>query len=207
MTAIGHGTVFLDRAGIDLDADVEARGHRISKFSPFHAALLTPAVMTRWPLAFVVNPAFIVLGCFVLKRMLRDAGLASGWALLFVGNPGVLYYARTLLGIVPATVMLLLGTSLLFRDRPRAVAGGAALGSAVLFHNWLGPLALVLAVGWIVERARFSFRGLGALALGGLPCARLMIYNWTTTDRRCARHDHRNAAQFHLGHFETCSVL
>lgn len=179
--SIAHGTVFLDQAGIDLDADLMWQGHRISKFSPFHAALLSPAVATRWRLAFLVTAAFFVWGGFILRDMLRREGLSSSWTLLYFINPGLLYYSQTLLAMVPAAVMSLLGASLLFRERPRPVAAAAALGGAVLLHIWLAPMAVLLAIGWWCENGRHVRQGV-ALMLGALPAiALLALYDWLTT--------------------------
>jgi hypothetical protein len=180
--SIARGTVFLDEAQIDLDADLLWRGHRISKFSPFHAALLAAAVATRWKLAFLVAPTFFVLGAFILRGMLRREGLSTGWVLLYFLNPGLLYYSRTLLAAVPAAVMGLLGTSLLFRERPRPLVGAAALGGAVLLHMWMGPVALLLAFGWWIEEAKCQPRGGLAVILGALPAViALAGYNWLST--------------------------
>jgi hypothetical protein len=180
--SIGRGTVFLDQAGIDLDADLLWRGHRISKFSPFHAALLAPAVVTRWRLAFLVTAAFFMWGAFILRGKLLSEGLPSSWTLLYFLNPGLLYYSRTLLSMVPAAVMGLLGASLLFRARPRPLAGGLALGGAVLLHIWLAPVAILLSLGWWLEKRRGAIRAGIILALGALPpIALLMLYHWMTT--------------------------
>jgi len=181
-SSMARGTVFLDQAGIDLDADLVWQGHRISKFSPFHAALLAPAVATRWRLAFLVTAAFLVWGAFILRGMLRHEDLSSDWTLLYFLNPGLLYYSRTLLGIVPAAVMGLLGASLLFRSRPRPLAGAMALGGAVLLHIWLAPVAIILALGWWLEQKGGGARALLVLSLGALPpTALFVLYNWATT--------------------------
>jgi hypothetical protein len=181
-TALGHGTVFLDRAGIDSGRDLPVLGHRISKYSPFHAALLTPAIATAWRLAFLVTAGFVLLGAWIIVRMLEREGLSSDWVLLYFVNPGLLYYSRTLLSMVPASVMALFGVSLLFRSRPRPVAGALALGAAALLHIWLAPVALVIAGCWWVERSRTSLRGAAALVTGAAPAVLLMgLYNGVTT--------------------------
>lgn len=179
--SIAHGTVFLDQAGIDLDADLVWNGHRISKFSPFHAALLSPAVATRWRLAFLITAAFFVFGGFVLRAMLRREGLSSAWTVLYFANPGMLYYSQTLMAMVPAAVIALLGASLLYREQPRPAAAAAALGGAVLLHIWLAPVAILLSLGWWLENGRQLQPGIG-LVLGAAPgVALLALYNWLTT--------------------------
>ncbi|MGH9316874.1 MAG: hypothetical protein ACRD1P_07195, partial [Thermoanaerobaculia bacterium] len=87
-TALSRGEIFLDRAGIDLGRDLSWHGHLISKFSPFHAALLVPATLTSWRLAFLWGPLFVILGAFVVKAMLRERGLSSGWVVLYFLCPG-----------------------------------------------------------------------------------------------------------------------
>ncbi len=180
--SLAHGTAFLDQAGVNLDADLRWHGHLISKFSPFHAALLVPAVATRWRLAFLVSAAFFIWGAFILRGMLRRDGLSSGWTVLYFLNPGLLYYSRTLLAVVPAAVMGLLGASLLFRARPRPTLAAVALGGATLLHIWLAPVAIVLALGWWVEHERLRLRSGAALLVGAAPSvAALALYNFATT--------------------------
>lgn len=180
--ALSQGTVFLERAGIDLDADLEWRGRRISKFSPFHAALLVPGMHTDWRAGFVLAPAFVILGAFVLRGMLRRSGLSDAWVALYFLDPGLLYYSRTLLAAVPAAVMGLVAASWLLRDRPRPCAAGAALGGAVLLHVWLAPFAVVLAGTWWATRARRDIASLAWLAAGAAPALLLlMAYNVLTT--------------------------
>ena len=180
-SALSHGTVFLDRAGIESGADVISRGHTVSKYSPFHAALLVPALLSAWRLSFLVTAAFTLLGAWVVVRMLEREGLSSAWVLLYFLNPGLLYYSRTIMSMVPAAVMALLGVSLLYRARPHPAAGGLALGTAVLFHIWLAPLAVVVAGCWWIERKRCAWRPAGDLVAGALPAILLMgLYNFVT---------------------------
>ena len=180
-TAFGAGTVFLDEAGIDLGVDLAWHGHVISKFSAFHAALLVPALLTWWRLAFLVTAGFFVAGAFVFRDMLRRQELSAAWTALYFLNPGLLFYSRTLLSMVPASVMALLGASLLFRVRPRPLLAGAAFGAAVLLHAWLAPVAAAIATGWWIERARWRIRDGLWVCAGALPGAlALMVYNWTT---------------------------
>jgi hypothetical protein len=126
--AISRGTVLIDRAGLDLDADLLWNGHRISKFSPFHAALFVPAVVTNWRAAFAVTALFAVAGAFIFRGMLRRAGLSSAWVALYFLCTGIWFYSRTLMAAVPASVMVLFGAALLVRERSRPAAAGAALG-------------------------------------------------------------------------------
>jgi hypothetical protein len=177
--ALSAGTFFLDEVNIDLDADLEWDGHRISKFSPFHAALLTPGFVIDWRSAFLVAPVFFVLGAFAVRSMLREHGLSEAWTALYFLEPGMLYYSRTLLAAVPAAVMGLIGTSLLLRARPRPLAAGLALGGAVLLHIWLTPVAVMIAVVWWIDRARGDLRALARLTLGAAPAiAVLGLYNY-----------------------------
>lgn len=181
-TAISKGTVFIDQAGIDLDADLLWNGHRISKYSPLHAALLVPSVVTAWRSAFLVSAAFMIAGAFVLRGMLRREGLSDGWVALYFLCPGLWFYSRTLMAAVPASVMVLLGASLLLRRPSRPALGGLALGIAGLLHPWMIPVAGALSIGWWVSTARRQVRPALALAAGALPCViALLVYNVYTT--------------------------
>ena len=176
------GTVFLDQADIDLDADLVWNGHRISKFSPFHAALLTPAVATEWRLAFLVSAAFAVGGAFIFRGMLERERLSRGWVALYFLCPGLLFYSRTLMAAVPAAVMALAGVSLLDRDPPKPVLAGFSLASASLFHPWLIAAAASLSIGWWLEAPRRRLKEFALLGCAAAPAAAsLMIYNAATT--------------------------
>jgi hypothetical protein len=180
--ALGQGTPFLDEVGIDLDADVEWDGHRISKFSPFHAGLLIPGVLSDWRLSFLVAPLFFLGGAFVFRGMLGRHGLSDGWTALYFLEPGLLYYSRTLVAAVPAAVMGLAGASFLLRDKPRPAAAGLALGAAVLLHVWLAPVAAAFAAVWWIDSGRRDARMLGLLLAGALPAIVLMaLYNLAVT--------------------------
>jgi len=180
--AISRGTVLLDRAGLDLDADLVWHGHTISKFSPFHAALLTPAVAVSWRLAFAVAGLFAAWGALVFRGMLRREGLSSGWVALYFLCAGLWFYSRTLMAAVPASVMVLMGASLLLRDRSRPALAGAALSAAGLLHPWMIPVAAALAAGWWLDAPRGRMRPAAALAAGAAPgAAALLFYNWFTT--------------------------
>jgi hypothetical protein len=180
--ALSNGTVFLDRAQVNLDSDVAWRGHLISKFSPFHAGLLVPAILTSWRLAFLVNAAFVVIGAFAVRSMLYDAKLSAGWVALYFLNPGLLYYSRTLLAIVPASVFALLGAALLFRRRPRPVLAALAFGAAALLHIWLLPFVTVLAAGWWLERSDRRIEAAGWLLAGAMPAILAeAVYNFVIT--------------------------
>lgn len=180
--SLSRGTVLLDRAGLDLDADLLWNGHRISKFSPFHAALLTPAVATDWHLAFAVTAFFAVAGAFVFRGMLRREGLSSGWVALYFLCPGIWFYSRTLMAAVPASVMVLLGASLLVREKSRPGAAGVAMSLGALFHPWMIPVSAALSAGWWLEDPRQRLRPLLLLVAAAAPAAAaLMVYNLITT--------------------------
>jgi hypothetical protein len=180
--AISKGTVFLDEAGIDLDADLLWNGRRISKYSPLHAALLVPAVATSWRAGFMITAGFALAGAFVVRGMLRRERMNPGWVALYFLCAGTWFYSRTLMAAVPASVMLLAGASLLLRDRSRPAAGGAALGIAGLLHPWMIPPAAAIAVAWWLAHAGRGVRPGLHLAAGALPCAAvLLVYNAYTT--------------------------
>ena len=180
--AMSKGTVFLDQAGIDLDADLLWNGRRISKYSPLHAALLMPAVTTNWRLGFVVGAIFALAGAFVFRGMLRREGLSSAWVALYFLCAGLWFYSRTLMAAVPASVMVLVGASLLLRDQSRPLAGGFALGLAGLLHPWMIPVAAALSLGWWVSSAPRQAGAALRLVAGAAPCAiALLAYNAYTT--------------------------
>jgi hypothetical protein len=180
--SLSRGTVLLDVAGLDLDADLLWNGHRISKFSPFHAAMLVPAILTDWRLGFAVAGGFTVLGAFVLRGMLRREGLSSGWVALYFLCPGIWFYSRTLMAAVPASVMVLLGASLLLRENSRPGLAGMALSLGALFHPWMIPVSAALAIGWWLDAPRARLRSLTILTAAALPAAALLLsYNAFTT--------------------------
>lgn len=180
--ALSRGTVLLDRAALDLDADLLWNGHRISKFSPFHAALFVPAVMTWWKFAFAVTALCALAGAFVMRAMLRRHGLSSAWVALYFLCAGLWFYSRTTMAAVPASVMVLAGASLLVRERSRPGRAGVALSIAGLFHPWMIPVAAALALGWWLDAPRQRLRGLMVLSAAALPgAAALLAYNAYTT--------------------------
>lgn len=180
--SLSRGTVLLDVAGLDLDADLLWNGHRISKFSPFHAVLFTPAVLSDWRLAFAVTALFTIGGALVLRGMLRREGLSSGWVALYFLCPGIWFYSRTLMAAVPAAVIVLFGASLLLRDKSRPGTAGMALSVGALFHPWMIPVSAALSIGWWLDAPRARLRPLLILIVAGVPAAALLLsYNAFTT--------------------------
>jgi len=175
--SIEHGTVYTEAAGPFWGLLIG--NHMVSKFSPFHAAVLVPAMAMNWRLSFLVSASFFVAGAFILRAMLRREGLGSGWTGLYFLLPGALYYSQTVMAAVPATVMCLLGVSLCLRTPARPFLAGLAFGVSVLLHPWVGPIAVVFCAVWTLER-RFS--GLAELLIGALPSIVLLAaYNFLTT--------------------------
>jgi hypothetical protein len=175
--SIAHGSIYTENAGPFWDAPVH--NHMIGKFSPFHAALIAPAIAIDWRLAFLVSAAFFVTGAFVLRAMLRRDGLGSGWTALYFLLAGALYYSQTIMAAVPASVMCLLGISLCLRRPARPFLGGLALGVSVLFHPWMGPIAIVFSAVWMLES---RFEGALGLVVGALPAViALAVYNYLIT--------------------------
>src|SRR5271163_537462 len=175
--SIEHGTVFTEDAGPVWGLPVGS--HSISKFSPFHSALLVPAMALNWRLVFLVSAAFFIAGAFIIRAMLLRDGLGSGWTALYFLLPGALYYSQTALAGVPAAVMSLMGMSLCLRSAPRPFLAGLAFGASVLLHPWMGPIAIIFCAVWIIEN---QLNGVLALLLGALPAiALLAAYNFITT--------------------------
>ncbi len=178
--SIAHGTIHPDAAGVKTyneSMEFAARGHRVVKYSAFHAALLAPAIDANWRLAFLVSAGFFVAGAFAVRAMLLEDGISSDWAALYFFLPGMLYYASSLEAAVPAAAMGLVGVAMLARKTPRPIVGGLAMGAAVLLHPWMAAAMVPLAAVWSVERIsagriREAIRlGIGAfptvIALGG----------------------------------------
>ena len=173
--SIAHGTVYPDRAGLltwNPLMELAVGGHRIVKYSPFHALLLAPAVASDWRLAFLVTAAFFIVGAFAVRTMLLEAGLATDWCILYFLLPGMLYYSATLMAAVPSAAMGAVGVALLWRERPRRVWGALALGAAVLLHEWMAVFAIASAGAWWLSRPRAG-RWSDAVALAA--------YNYATT--------------------------
>ncbi len=183
---IAHGTLYPDRAGLltwNPSMELAVGGHRIVKYSPFSAMLLAPAVASDWRLAFLVSAAFFIVGAFAVRAMMRDAGLATDWCILYFMLPGMLYYCATLMAAVPSAAMGAVGVALLWRERPRRVWGALALGAAVLLHNWMAVFAIASAGAWWLSRPRARRRSDAvALAAGAAPAIiALGAYNYATT--------------------------
>ena len=184
--SIAHGTVYPDRAGLltwNPLMELAVGGHRIVKYSPFHALLLAPAVASDWRLAFLVTAAFFIVGAFAVRTMLLEAGLATDWCILYFLLPGMLYYSATLMAAVPSAAMGAVGVALLWRERPRRVWGALALGAAVLLHEWMAVFAIASAGAWWLSRPRTRhWSDAVALAAGAAPAIiALGAYNYATT--------------------------
>ncbi len=171
--SLAHGTIHPDVAGVrayNVTMEYLSRGHRVVKYSVFHAALLVPAVRADWRLVFLVTAAFFAAGAFIVRAMLRERDLSGDWSILYFLLAGPLYYASTIEAAVPAAVMGLLGAAMLLRKTPRPCIGGLALGAAVLLHPWMSVFAGPLAASWWIERERSEkWRDGLWLALGAFP--------------------------------------
>src|ERR1700691_3407975 len=93
--SIAHGTMYTETAGQLWGLPIGS--HNVSKFSPFHAALLVPAFALNWKLVFLVSSGFFIAGAFTLRatllrrarqRMDRAVFSAAGRALLFADRNG-----------------------------------------------------------------------------------------------------------------------
>ena len=174
---IAHGTIYTEAAGQLWGLPIGS--HNVSKFSPFHAALLVPAFALNWKLVFLVSAGFFIAGAFIVRAMLLRDGLGSGWTALYFLLPGTLYYSQTAMAAVPAAVTALLGVSLCLRNPPRPLLAGLAFGASVLLHPWMGPIAIAFCGVWILEQ-RFS--GMLELMIGAIPSILMLAaYNFATT--------------------------
>ena len=178
---LSHGTIFPDHAGPG--AGLPVNGHKVSKFSVFHAALIAPAWKFDWRLSFLVAAAFFVIGAFVIRAWLRREKMNGDWSALYFLLAGALYYTQSVMAAVPAASAGLIGASLLMRESPRALLAGVALGASVLLHPWMAPFVAMLSVVWLLERPSVdrieNARWLLAGALG--PIVLLALYNFATT--------------------------
>lgn len=178
--SIAHGTIFLDHAAPFMGFRIA--GHVVTPYSPFHAALLAIALAVDWRLSFLVTAAFFVLGAFVIRAMLARDGLTTHWSVLYFLLAGALYYSQTVIAVVPAAVMGLLGVAMLMREEPRCVAGGLAFGASVLLHPWMAPMAVVFSAVRCLERGAQTFRrNASAITVGAAPSMiALGAYNYAT---------------------------
>ncbi|MGA6971502.1 MAG: hypothetical protein WBY93_07715, partial [Candidatus Binatus sp.] len=71
--SIEHGSIYTEAAGQLWGLPIGI--HNVSKFSPFHAALLVPAIALNWKLVFLVSAGFFIAGAFILRTMLLRDGL------------------------------------------------------------------------------------------------------------------------------------
>ena len=179
--SLSHGTIFLDHAGPYTSPSID--GHRVSKFSVFHAAMIAPLWKLDWRLGFGLAALFFAAGAFVVRNWLRREKLNGDWSALYFLLFGSLYYTQTVMAAVPAAVAGLFGVSLLLRDEPRPMLAGLMFGASVLMHPWMGPFAVVSATVWLLEKWRIDLiERAGWLFAGALvPIAMLGSYNFATT--------------------------
>ena len=179
--SISHGTIYPDHAGPYAGPSID--GHRVSKFSAFHAAMIAPLWKIGWRIGFGVAAAFFMAGAFVVRNWLRRENLNGDWSVLYSLLFGALYYTQTVMAAVPAAVAGLFGVSLLLREEPRPMLAGLMFGASVLMHPWMGPFAIVSATVWLLENWRIDLiERAGWLSAGAIvPIAMLGTYNLETT--------------------------
>ena len=157
--------------------------HIISRFSPFHAALLVPPMLLNWHLGFLVAATFFIIGAFILRGMLLRSGLGSEWCTLYFLLVGALYYSQTIRETVPAAVLGLLGVSLCLRVPARPLLAGLCFGASVLVADLMAPMAMVFSAVWCLEQGTDRLRhNATRLLIGAVPAiAALAAYNYLTT--------------------------
>ena len=179
--SLEHASLFIldprPKSGFRLDS------HIISSFSPFHAALLVPAMLLNWHLGFLVTAAFFVVGAFVLRGMLLRSGLGSEWCALYFFLFGALFWSQTIMAAVPAAVLGLLGVSLCLRVPARPLLASLCFGASVLMHDSMAPMAVVFCAVWCLEQGTAHFRrNASSLIVGAMPAIiALALYNYFTT--------------------------
>jgi len=179
--SLSHGTIYPDHAGPYAGPSID--GHRVSKFSAFHAAMIAPLWKIDWRLGFGVAALFFAAGAFVVRNWLLRENLSGDWSVLYFLLFGALYYTQTVMAAVPAAVAGLFGISLLLRDEPRPMLAGLMFGASVLMHPWMGPFAIVSATVWLLDNWRIDLiKRVGSLSAGAfVPIAMLGSYNFATT--------------------------
>ena len=91
--SLSHGTIFPDHAGPYAGPSID--GHRVSKFSIFHAAMIAPLWKLDWRLGFALAALFFAAGAFVVRNWLRREKLNGDWTALYFLLFGALYYTQT----------------------------------------------------------------------------------------------------------------
>ncbi|MDO8431601.1 MAG: hypothetical protein Q7S58_04240 [Candidatus Binatus sp.] len=179
--SLSQGTIFPDHAGPGAGLWID--GHRVSKFSIVHTAMMAPAWKLNWRLSFLLAAAFFVLGAFVIRAWLERERLNGDWSALYFFLAGTLYYTQTVMAAVPSAVTGLFGLSLLMRESPRAMLAGFMLGASVLLHPWMMPFVAVASAVWLLERSSVDMaQNLRRLLAGALlPILMMGIYNFETT--------------------------
>lgn len=93
-------------------------------------AILAPFTSLRWPWIFAVTPALHILGTGALAMVLKKRGLSPAWALLYLAQPTLLAFSRTLMAEPLAafqTALLLLAAEIANPFLLGLVAGFAPL--------------------------------------------------------------------------------
>ena len=65
--SLSHGTIYPDHAGPYAGPSID--GHRVSKFSAFHAAMIAPFWKLDWRLGFGLAALFFAAGAFFVGLM------------------------------------------------------------------------------------------------------------------------------------------
>jgi hypothetical protein len=179
--SLSHGTIFPDHAGPYAGPSID--GHRVSKFSVFHAAMIAPLWKIDWRLGFALAALFFAAGAFIVRNWLSRENLNGDWTALYFLLFGALYYTQSVMAAVPAAVAGLFGVSLLLREDPRPMLAGLMFGASVLMHPWMGPFAAVSATVWLFEDHRTDLiERAGRLFAGSIvPIVLLSSYNFATT--------------------------
>lgn len=188
------GVTIIDEVSYFTEADAIAAGRDLREpgayrpgptWVPFEGAryplafpaLLAPFTRLPWPAPFALNVLLHLAGAALFAEVLRRRGLSRLWALLFLAQPGLLLFSRTLMAEPLAalqTVALLLLAEL---DEPFWLGLVAGLAPLVKLSQVVVAAPFVLA--WLASR-QVPRRLPGALraALGAaLPLALWVAHN------------------------------
>ena len=180
-----HGTIFPAQVGYTLPMSPLGPHGPIYRFPIGFPAILTLASFTgQWAL-FLVNPLLHLVATWLFAKILRSAGIPTGFAALYLLYPGFALYERTLFSDPFAASMVTIALYCLSRPRGAAWAG-VCLGVAMMARSTGLVITAVFAVAlfaadWSAYGVRLWRGRLVWFALGLLPfLAANAAYNFAT---------------------------
>ncbi len=147
--AIAGGRSLSERASYVLSTGVSFEGPRYPAGWP---ALLAPFTRLPWPAVFIVGALLHLLGFWLFSVVLGRRGIDRRWALLYLAQPTLITFSRTLMAEPLAAVQIVV--VLLAAELEAPLALGLVAGLAPLVK-----LSQLLAVGpfvglWLLRRLK-----------------------------------------------------